>query len=66
LDNIDIAEIHELIHRYQCEKDSQIILDNLCNSNRINKAKMNRQGFNDKNIQAAVTRLKLALSPFEE
>ncbi len=66
MDNIDREEINNLIHKYQCEKDSKIILDNLCASGRINKASLNRQGLNDKNINAVITRLRLALQPFRE
>lgn len=65
MDNIERKEVWDLISKYQCQRDSQIILDNLCSSGRINKAKLNRQGLNDKNINAAITRLKLCLAPFD-
>ena len=66
LDFLEKQEINDLIKKYQCERDSQIILDNLCSSGRVNKAKMNRSGLNDKNIQAAMTRLRLALHPYKD
>jgi hypothetical protein len=66
LDQIEIEEIQHLVKKYQCQKDMDLILNNLCNSGRLNKAAANRKGFNDKNIQAAMTRLKIALDPYKE
>lgn len=66
MDNIERQEIRNLITKYSCQKDSEIILNHLCNSNRINKAALERSGYKDNNINAMVTRLKLALQPYGE
>lgn len=66
MDNLEVEEIRHLIKKYQCKKDMDLILNNLCSSGRMNKASANRKGFNNKNIQAAMTRLQLALSPYKE
>jgi hypothetical protein len=64
LDKIEQQEIQALLKKYQCKKDVKIILDNLCSSGRINRASAIRRGFSDKNINASLTRLRLALAPW--
>jgi hypothetical protein len=66
LDNLENEEVKQLIKKYSCEKDMQIVLDGLCKSGRINKTKIRNTGLNDKNINAAITRLRLCLKDYED
>ena len=66
MDNIERAEIQTLIVKYQCQKDSQTVLDNLATNGKLNKASLYRKGLNEKNINACLTRLRLALADYKE
>lgn len=66
MDSLENEEVKSLIKKYKCEKDMKLILDGLCKSGRINKTKIRKTGLNDKNINAAITRLKLALKDYED
>ena len=65
MDNLERNEIQSLIVKYQCQKDSQTILDNL-RAGKLNKASLYRKGLNEKNINACLTRLRLALADYKE
>ena len=64
MDFIERSEINNLIKKYNCEKDSQIILENLCLNGRINRSKMHRAGISDKQINAIISKLKGILEDY--
>ena len=64
MDNIEREEVNYLLKKYQCDKEANVILSHLLGTNRINKAALSRSGYKDENINAMVTRLRLALEPY--
>ena len=60
-----MSEIRSQIKRYQCEQTANVILNHLCNSNRINKASLKRSGYTKSKVNKMVTDLKTALRPWD-
>jgi hypothetical protein len=61
----DRNEINQILRKYACQKEAQVIVDHTFSTGRINKRELKNDGYSDNRIRMVVDHLSILLKDFD-